>query len=194
VGAHDPCEAERFIAELAGLLGIGGWATGVDAGDQGRVQSSRASAAFTEVEGLIGICERFTGLAEVPEAAHRGACKVGRGKVTGPCGLVGAADPGGGSLGVPQRFGGAAWNTPATPAEVNRLRSRHLLGSSRGVGIRLVRDLSAPFIGPGIARVATMLDTWVDGLGDPDRPLSEIDGQIAAALTGHRPMLAFGPI
>lgn len=78
---------------------------------------------------------------------------------------------------------GAAWNTPATPAEVNRLRSRHLLGSSRGVGIRLVRDLSTPFTGPTIGQVATMLDTWIDGLADRDRSLSDMDSRIAAVLT-----------
>jgi hypothetical protein len=35
---------------------------------------------------------------------------------------------------------GAAWNTPGTPEERNRPRSRHPSGASRGVGIRLVRD------------------------------------------------------
>ena len=35
---------------------------------------------------------------------------------------------------------GAAWNTPGTPQEIHRARWRHLAGSSRGIGIRLVRD------------------------------------------------------
>lgn len=35
---------------------------------------------------------------------------------------------------------GAAWNTPDTMEEVRRLKGRHFTGSSRGLGIRLVRD------------------------------------------------------
>jgi hypothetical protein len=35
---------------------------------------------------------------------------------------------------------GATWDTPGTPREICRPRRRHLAGSSRGVGIRLVRD------------------------------------------------------
>ncbi len=35
---------------------------------------------------------------------------------------------------------GAAWNTPAATRETRRARHRHILGCSRGVGIRLVRD------------------------------------------------------
>jgi len=77
---------------------------------------------------------------------------------------------------------GAAWNTPATVAEVNRLRSRHLLGASRGIGVRLVRDLSASFTGPTVAEVATSLDTWIDSLADRSRSLADLDEQIVRAL------------
>jgi formylglycine-generating enzyme required for sulfatase activity len=77
---------------------------------------------------------------------------------------------------------GAAWNTPATAEEVNRLRSRHLLGASRGIGIRLVRDVSAPFTGPTVAQVATVLDTWIDSLADRRRTLADLDLGIVAAL------------
>ncbi|MEV4197447.1 MULTISPECIES: hypothetical protein [Micromonospora] len=77
---------------------------------------------------------------------------------------------------------GAAWNTPATPQEVNRLRSRHLLGASRGVGVRLVRDASAPFTGPTVAEAATVLDTWIDSLADRSRPLADLDLGIVRAL------------
>ncbi|MFC0528586.1 hypothetical protein [Phytohabitans kaempferiae] len=92
--------------------------------------------------------------------------------------------------GPPPQFGqptqrwihGAAWNTPATVEEVNRLRSRHLLGASRGIGIRLVRDVTAPFTGPTIAQVATVLHTWIDGLADRGRPLADHDMEIVRAL------------
>jgi hypothetical protein len=77
---------------------------------------------------------------------------------------------------------GAAWNTPATAEEVNRLRSRHLLGASRGIGIRLVRDVSAPFTGPTVAQAATMLDTWIDSLADRSRSLAALDFRGVAAL------------
>ncbi|MGI5184722.1 hypothetical protein ACQEVZ_51550 [Dactylosporangium sp. CA-152071] len=77
---------------------------------------------------------------------------------------------------------GAAWNTPATASEVNRLRSRHLLGASRGVGIRLVRDATAPCTGPAVADVATLLGTWIDGLTDRSRALADLDVRIVRAL------------
>ncbi|GIH07169.1 hypothetical protein Rhe02_52360 [Rhizocola hellebori] len=78
---------------------------------------------------------------------------------------------------------GAAWNTPATSTEVNRMRSRHLLGSSRGVGIRLVRDPSAPFTGPTVQKIAKVLDVWVEGLTDRGRALSEIDRELLDQLS-----------
>jgi hypothetical protein len=77
---------------------------------------------------------------------------------------------------------GAAWNTPAAPQEVNRLRSRHLLGASRGIGVRLVRDASAPFTGPTVAQAATVLGTWIDSLADRRRPLADLDLEIVRAL------------
>ncbi|MEV0732201.1 hypothetical protein [Polymorphospora sp. NPDC050346] len=77
---------------------------------------------------------------------------------------------------------GAAWNTPATAEEVNRLRSRHLLGASRGIGIRLARDVSAPFTGPTVAQIATVLDTWIDSLAGRDRSLADLDLGVAASL------------
>lgn len=77
---------------------------------------------------------------------------------------------------------GAAWNTPATTEEVNRLRSRHLLGASRGIGIRLVRDVTAPITGPTLAQAATVLDTWIDSLADRGRDLADLDLSIVRAL------------
>jgi len=77
---------------------------------------------------------------------------------------------------------GAAWNTPATADEVNRLRSRHLLGASRGVGIRLVRDATVPVTSPTIAEVASVLSTWIDSLADRARTLADLDAGIMQAL------------
>lgn len=77
---------------------------------------------------------------------------------------------------------GAAWNTTATLDEINRLRSRHLLGASRGVGIRLVRDTTPPQPVPAIADVAALLTAWIDGLADRGRTLGELDAAIVTAL------------
>ncbi|WP_051366672.1 hypothetical protein [Hamadaea tsunoensis] len=77
---------------------------------------------------------------------------------------------------------GAAWNTPATIDEVNRLRSRHLLGASRGVGVRLVRDQPQPFTRPTIAQASTALNTWIDSLTDRSRALDDLDMTIVRAL------------
>ncbi|RKS06595.1 hypothetical protein DFP74_2234 [Nocardiopsis sp. Huas11] len=77
---------------------------------------------------------------------------------------------------------GAAWNTPSSREEVSRARSRHLLGASRGVGVRLVRDRTT---GPGLPleEIADRLRTWMDGLGRTDRCLSEHDQQVISVLS-----------
>ncbi|MET9142950.1 SUMF1/EgtB/PvdO family nonheme iron enzyme [Streptomyces sp. NPDC004042] len=58
---------------------------------------------------------------------------------------------------------GAAWNTPSTEEAVAAVRSRYLLGSSRGVGVRLVRD---PHITDsarlGAWELARLLNRWVE--------------------------------
>jgi len=76
---------------------------------------------------------------------------------------------------------GAAWNTPATPEELHRPRSRHLTGASRGVGIRLVRDQAAPRAATA-AEVAAAVSTWVRGLADRSRPLRDLDEALAGTL------------
>ncbi|GAA2493905.1 hypothetical protein [Winogradskya humida] len=77
---------------------------------------------------------------------------------------------------------GAAWNTPATAEEVNRLRSRHLLGASRGVGIRLLRDVTTPLAERTIAQVAMVLHAWIDSLTDRSRTLADLDLDVVRAL------------
>lgn len=76
---------------------------------------------------------------------------------------------------------GAAWNTPGTREEVRRLRSRHLLGASRGVGVRLVRD-RASGAGRPLEDIADRLRTWVTGLGGHDR-LSDPDRKLISVLS-----------
>lgn len=76
---------------------------------------------------------------------------------------------------------GAAWNTPGTTEEIQRPRSRHLTGASRGVGIRLVRDH------PGnravaAAGTAAAVSTWIRGLADRSRPLRDLDDALGFAL------------
>ncbi|MEV5129099.1 hypothetical protein ACN6K8_000267 [[Kitasatospora] papulosa] len=84
-----------------------------------------------------------------------------------------------------QRFlFGAAWNTPGTRAAVTAERSRHLLGSSRGVGIRLVRDPdTTQATGLGAWELAHRLNGWIDELGGPARSLGELDRRLVTALT-----------
>jgi hypothetical protein len=76
---------------------------------------------------------------------------------------------------------GAAWNTPGTPQEIIRPRSRHLPGASRGIGIRLVRDNAAQEPASA-AEIAAVVTAWVRSLGDRERPLRDIDETLASAL------------
>lgn len=77
---------------------------------------------------------------------------------------------------------GAAWNTPATRAEVVRRRSRTLLGASRGVGVRLVRDATTGHRCPP-REIADRLNRWVALLGDRGRPLAELDQEAITLLS-----------
>ncbi|MCX4966316.1 hypothetical protein OHA98_16010 [Streptomyces sp. NBC_00654] len=57
---------------------------------------------------------------------------------------------------------GAAWNTPGTEEAVTSVRSRYLLGSSRGVGVRLVRDAHTTDAARlGAWELAHRLNQWV---------------------------------
>lgn len=76
---------------------------------------------------------------------------------------------------------GAAWNTPSAREEVTRLRHRHLAGSSRGVGIRLIADdLGRPM---PVDLVAGLLSEWMSSLAERSLPLSMLDGRLVAAFT-----------
>ena len=77
---------------------------------------------------------------------------------------------------------GAAWNTPGTREEVSRPRSRHLLGASRGVGVRLVRDRTTGS-GLSLEEIADRLRTWMEDLGQTDRSLREHDQQVISVLS-----------
>jgi len=75
---------------------------------------------------------------------------------------------------------GIAWNTPATQDAAQHPRGRHILGCSRGVGIRLVRDGSQRPVSTGV--LAARLAAWISGLADRSRPLAGIDAQLIQAL------------
>jgi len=83
---------------------------------------------------------------------------------------------------------GAAWNTPGDAKAVAEMRSRFLLGSSRGVGVRLVRD---PDInessGLGVWELAELINRWTEALGDQTRSVGELDRRLVADLTGQDP-------
>ncbi|MFE9244771.1 hypothetical protein [Nocardiopsis sp. NPDC006938] len=77
---------------------------------------------------------------------------------------------------------GAAWNTPGSRVEVVRRRSRTLLGASRGVGVRLVRD-AARRHGCPPREIADRLNRWVAALGDRGRLPAELDREAITLLS-----------
>ena len=85
---------------------------------------------------------------------------------------------------------GIAWNTPATQDAAQQPRDRHILGCSRGVGIRLVRDGTQRPV--RIDELATRLNAWIGSLADRSRPLAEIDGQLIGALDASQPDAGLG--
>lgn len=79
---------------------------------------------------------------------------------------------------------GAAWNTPGDRGAVEAVRSRYLLGSSRGVGIRLVRDAAT---GGGQAlgawELAKRINRWIEDVnGGPAMPPGQQDRRLLDAL------------
>jgi UTP-glucose-1-phosphate uridylyltransferase len=80
---------------------------------------------------------------------------------------------------------GAAWNTPDAATEVDRVRTRHLLGSSRGVGIRLARDTPDGTPPVPVPVVAARLAAWLVSLDNRSRSVTELDQIIVDALTGR---------
>ncbi|MFF4178404.1 SUMF1/EgtB/PvdO family nonheme iron enzyme [Streptomyces sp. NPDC001750] len=65
---------------------------------------------------------------------------------------------------------GAAWNTPSTDEAVTAIRSRYLLGSSRGVGIRLVRDpRTTDAARLGAWELAHRINRWTDAVDNSAR-------------------------
>ena len=78
---------------------------------------------------------------------------------------------------------GIAWNTPATREAAEQPRSRHLLGCSRGIGIRLVRDGQRPISASELAR---RLGQWITGLDDRSWPLAAIDQPVIRLLDGSQ--------
>lgn len=80
---------------------------------------------------------------------------------------------------------GAAWNTPATREAVAEERSRYLLGASRGVGVRLVRDPSIRAADEiGAWELAERIGSWVNRLEPTGVPVGYLDQALVSALTG----------
>ncbi len=63
---------------------------------------------------------------------------------------------------------------------MQRPRHRHILGCSRGVGIRLVRDGTQRPV--SASELASRLAAWTTVLADRSRPLAELDGWLISAL------------
>ncbi|MGH3191550.1 MAG: SUMF1/EgtB/PvdO family nonheme iron enzyme [Streptosporangiaceae bacterium] len=85
---------------------------------------------------------------------------------------------------------GIAWNTPATRQAAQQPRSRHILGCSRSVGIRLVRDRTARRPVPATG-LAARLAAWISSLDDRSQTLSEIDQQLISAVDGSQADVRF---
>ncbi len=85
---------------------------------------------------------------------------------------------------------GAAWNTPSAWEEVIRRRHRHLAGSSRGVGIRLIAD--DPDRPMPVDLVAGLLGEWMSGLAERSLPLSVLDGRLVEAFTRSQADVGLG--
>ena len=86
---------------------------------------------------------------------------------------------------------GVGWNTPATEKEARRPRHRHILGCSRGVGIRLVRDCAQRPV--SIGELADRLAAWIGILADRSRPVSELDEWLIRALDASQADAGLGP-
>ncbi|MFF2546643.1 hypothetical protein ACFVUY_29365 [Kitasatospora sp. NPDC058063] len=79
---------------------------------------------------------------------------------------------------------GSAWNTPGDSRTVEEPRSRFLLGSSRGVGVRLVRGPEAHSADAlGAWEIAERIVRWIGALEEPDRTPGELDRRLVNALT-----------
>jgi hypothetical protein len=78
---------------------------------------------------------------------------------------------------------GVAWNTPAAPQELRRVKARHLTGTSRGVGVRLVRDQQRGGPAVSAATLAKSIHQGFLSLTQRERPLSELEDAFVKALT-----------
>ena len=111
--------------------------------------------------------------------------------------LDGPATPTEGDEPASRYLYGAAWNTPASLDEIRRVRSRHIAGCSRGVGVRLIRDTGTETAEPA-ARIAERLHEAFNALSGRDQHLSEMDADTIAALTlpalDYKPILLFSPM
>jgi hypothetical protein len=148
-GARLPARAE-LVALTAGAR-IGGNA-GYQEGDAGPV--TEAGAGESRIHHLLGNLQVWCG--------------------DGPDTGTGAGEPP-----VTRWLYGIAWNTPATLDAAGQPRSRHLLGCSRGVGIRLVRDGQRPV---STAELARRLGCWIRALDDQPGPPAEIDQRAVRLL------------
>jgi formylglycine-generating enzyme required for sulfatase activity len=86
---------------------------------------------------------------------------------------------------------GTAWNTPGADEEARRPRHRHILGCSRGVGIRLVRDGAERPV--SASELADRLAAWIAILADRSRALAELDEWLIGALDASQADVCLGP-
>ncbi|MFI6951663.1 hypothetical protein [Streptomyces sp. NPDC050422] len=85
---------------------------------------------------------------------------------------------------VQRHLFGAARNTPGSSEAVNAVRPQYLLGSSRGVGFRLVRSPHVTDTARmGAWELANRLNGWVEALAEPaHRTPGELDRLLISVL------------
>ncbi len=114
----------------------------------------------------------------------------------------GDGPPGGRHQPVARYLFGAAWNTPAGRTAITAIRSRQLLGGSRGIGLRPVRDTENRTL--ETAELAGGLWRWIHSLRDRAQPLQTLDQTVldllapppqpAVAAGQPKPIADFGPM
>ncbi|GAA1657399.1 hypothetical protein GCM10009765_03660 [Fodinicola feengrottensis] len=102
----------------------------------------------------------------------------------------GDGPPGGRHQPVARYLFGAAWNTPAGRTAITAIRSRQLLGGSRGIGLRPVRDTENRTL--ETAELAGGLWRWIHSLRDRAQPLQTLDQTVLDLLAPTAPACGRG--
>ncbi|GAA4895784.1 SUMF1/EgtB/PvdO family nonheme iron enzyme [Streptomonospora salina] len=140
----------------------------------GELDAFTAGARVGNAEYRVGDVDRVHEPDLGPEAVHHRAGNLQVWCCDGPAD-AGKQAP------VTRYLHGAAWNTPASRQEITRRRSRHLMGASRGVGVRLVRD-SATGRRRSPEEIADRVNRWLTRMSEEPRRVADLDREAVALL------------